>query len=85
MAISCLGLVIAMKMKMMVIIMTAFAGGITQAQDWSWTFQRWGTTCGLLFEATNLTTSAKAAIRDDIAKVYATVPTSLQEKEWRHL
>ena len=53
-----------------VILATCFAGGITQAQDWSWTFQRWGDTCGLLFEATNLTASVKAAIRDDIAYAY---------------
>lgn len=65
-----------MKKMMIVILTTILTDGVAQAQDWSWTFQRWGTTCGLLFEATNLTTSVKAAIRDDIAKVYAAVTTS---------
>ena len=66
-----------MNTKMMTLTFTTIlAGGITQAQDWSWTFQRWGDTCGLLFEATNLTTSVKGAIRDDVAKAYAAVTSS---------
>ena len=62
--------------KMMIIFAAIFVGSITQAQDWSWTFQRWGDTCGLLFEATNLTASVKAAIRDDIANAYIFTTTN---------
>jgi len=56
-----------MKLTLAAILM----GGIAQAQtNWSWTFQRWGDTCGLLFADTNLTDSVKATIRDDLAYAY---------------
>jgi hypothetical protein len=62
---------------MMIVTLTAtLAGGIIQAQDWSCTFQRWGTTCGLLFEDTTLKSSVKVAIRDDIAKMYTLVSSN---------
>lgn len=56
-----------------------FACNLAWSQaDWSWTFQRWGNTCGLLFEDTNLTFSVKAAIRDDVCRSYSFVlPTNL--------
>jgi hypothetical protein len=64
--------------KKMITLAAVLGSGMIQAQtnDWSWTFQ-WGKdTCGLLFADTNLTASVKAAIRDDIAKVYASVSTN---------
>jgi hypothetical protein len=66
-----------MNTKMMRVTFAAvLMGGIAHAQtNWSWTFQRWGGTCGLLFESTNLTTSVKAAIRGDIAKAYTFTTT----------
>jgi hypothetical protein len=66
-----------MNTKTMTVILAAILmGGIAQAQDWSWTFQRWGATCGLLFEDVTLTPSVKAAIRDDISKVYVFTTTN---------
>ena len=61
-----------MSTKMMNIALAVILmGGIAQAQtNWTWTFQRWGSTCGLLFADTNLTASAKSAIRRDIAHAY---------------
>lgn len=48
----------------------------TPTVDLSWSFQ-WGEErFGLLFEDTNLTTSAKAAIRDDIQLVYSYNPST---------
>jgi hypothetical protein len=70
-----------MKMNTMrIALATILIGGIAQAQtnsiDWSWTF-KWGEdTCGLLFADTNLTASVKAAIRDEVSKVYASVSTN---------
>ena len=52
------------------------AWGQNPQPDLSWTFQRWGNTCGLLFEDTTLTTSVKAAIRDDIANAYNNYATT---------
>jgi hypothetical protein len=46
------------------------------AQDLSWTFQWDNVTHGLLFEDTNLTVSAKAAIRDDIQLILSYNPSS---------
>ena len=65
-------------MKSMMILATTFFTAIaahpqTPPNDWSWTFQRGGETCGLLFEDINLITSVKAAIRDDVVRVYSTV------------
>jgi hypothetical protein len=65
---------------MRVTLAAILMGGIAQAQtnsvDWSWTFKWGGDTCGLLFENTNLTASVKAAIRDEVSKVYASVSTN---------
>lgn len=44
--------------------------------DWSWTFQRDGEACGLLFEDTNLTASVKAVIRDEVCLSYSFVDSS---------
>jgi hypothetical protein len=41
-----------------------------RAQDVPWTFQWDGVDCGLIFEASNLTASTKAAIRDDVQRVF---------------
>ena len=48
----------------------------TPSIDWSWTFPRYGTTCGLYFEDTNLTAPVKAAIRDEVCQSYSFVASS---------
>ena len=64
-------------MKRLVLSMIAGAVWNAHAQsDWSWTFQRGGETCGLLFEDSNLTASVKAAIRDDFLRAYSFVAAS---------
>jgi hypothetical protein len=51
------------------VFVVAFAQAQTVSPDLSWTLP-WGTSqAGLLFEDTNLTTSVKAAIRDDVARI----------------
>ena len=63
-----------------VITVMLFANVLAWAQpppdDWSWTFQRNGETCGLLFEDANLTAPVKAVIRDDVCQSYSFVPVS---------
>ena len=68
-------------MKRLLIPVTILCAAIaaypqTPPDDWSWTFLRNGETCGLLFEDIDLTTSAKAAIRDDFFRAYSFVASS---------
>jgi hypothetical protein len=58
------------------VFIVAFAQAQTLPPDLSWTFQWENASYGLVFENTNLTTSVRSAIRDDIQQVYSYNPSS---------
>ena len=68
-----------MKKTLAIIIIVAVHLCVASGQDLSWTFQ-WGTNrYGLLFDATNLSASAKGAIRDDIELLLSYMPQNETE------
>ena len=62
-------------MKKLISAISVFSMCVTLAQT-NWTFQWHGQTMGLDFEVTNLTTSVKAAIRDDVAYAMSLIPAT---------